>query len=166
MTTTDDTPVLAALWELEYKWSAARFSDSSRDVRSSFWLCDPQGRERRIKIQKSGPPTGHGPRDRHRHRFGIAFQAFDSVDDFVFWARREAILYIVPTAFLHNVMYNTPGERPKILQNIQWEAHFQYAHDRREFLPTGYGAPISLKNYAHMIPAKATANAQTSLTRP
>src|ERR1700722_2783237 len=157
--TTDDAPVLAALRDLGYRPSAARFFESNGGVRSSFWLREPQGRERRIKIQKSGPPTGYGYGDLHRHRFGIAFQAFEAIDDFVFWAKREKILYVVPTAFLRDTMYNTPGEVPKILRGIQWETHIYYAHDRHELLPTGYGSPISLKDYAHPISASAAANA-------
>jgi hypothetical protein len=152
-----DGPVLAALREMGYRPSD-RFFESNGGMKSSYWLRDPQGRERRIKIQKSGPPTGEGRGDRHRHRFGIAFQAFDAVDDFVFWAKDEAILYIVPTTLLREV-YRTPGELPKILKGVQWEAHIYFDDDRRQLVPTGYGAPTPLEGYARTIPPRVTADA-------
>jgi hypothetical protein len=144
--TTANGPVLAVLIELGYRPSA-RFFDTNAGVRSSFWLRDLQGRERRIKIQKSGPATGDARSQRHRHRFGIAFRAFDDVDDFVFWAKGEAIVYIIPTEVLREV-YGTPGETPKFLKGIQWEAHI-YFGDCRKLYPTGFAAPVMLEDFAH-----------------
>ncbi len=151
--TTEDGPVIVALKDLGYSLTAKFYQCDDGGIRNSFWLRDPHGRERHMKIQKSGPSTGDGRGQRHRHRFGIAFQAFDAVDDFVFWAKGESVLFIVPTADLLE-MFKTPGKKPKILKDNQWETHI-FFDERREMVPTGFGAPISLATYAHPILLRA-----------
>src|SRR5438067_651522 len=89
----DDQPVIDALKKLGYRLGLLD------GVRNGWLLIEANGKSRKIKIHKSGPESGSSG----RHRYGIGHRDFDSVDDFVFWAKGEACLLIVPSPALKNI---------------------------------------------------------------
>lgn len=143
---TDDGPALRALRALEYRPAGQIILNG---INSGFLVRNPQGQETRLKIQKSGPPTGEYGRSRHRHRYGLAYTEFGCLDELVLWANNENVFFIIPTSFLTEVL-KMPGERPKILtRSPQWETHVYF--DDYLLKPTGYDAAISIEEYAHAI---------------
>ncbi len=142
---TDPMPAFYALEALGYKRSR---DGSVAGIRDSFYMKDPKGHERKIKIHKRGKPIKCEGRARHRYWYGIAFKSFKVVDDIVFWAEDEEILYVIPTEFLLRV-FNKPGE-DKTIKGPQWSVNIYF--DDHELKPAKYRKPVQILVYACEVP--------------